>query len=1455
MQVFQPNDLICNRYKVIRKLGAGAMGSVYLCEDSVESGIKVALKVLVSDELDDQDVWAKGEYEALTRLRHPNLARVYNFGRIGDSKDYFIVSEFIKGVDLYSATEYLKYDELTDIIVQICRALEYIHSQGYVHFDIKPDNILVTRYKTIGLKEGSKVQYNEADLADGEKACAKPNVKLIDFGLAEKITGSFSFAIKGTLNYLAPEILNQKTPDRRADLYSLGVTLYQVVNRELPFYHEGMFGERTSVPLKTHDIFRAHMKNHPEFLKDLILRLLEENVEDRFQSAREVIHFINKHSGYHFDVETPETRASYFQASRLVGRRREMNILKDCLEQVFFPAAWREVRRVEPGEGDEDPGEEGAAAGEATPSSRHGEEGTAGDGASGEAPAAAVLVTGEMGAGKSRLLEEFQHHLKLRNFAYISGNCYEGNRKAYQPFIEVLRQLICNLGHDSEICSKYRPEILKLLPELAVGEEERREDGTRPDKEKQCFSERISQFLLEACAASPFVLAINNLHWVDEASLDLLENLLARIAELRKGGQPPAFLAVLSMRPEELYSDRLRDLLDSWREHGLSREIPVRRLKYSQIQELLCAVLNFTEMPEAFVAKLTECTGGNPLFVIETLKTLEDEGVIRNVGGTWSIKSANIERIDIPRRMDDLLGSRLEKLDPRKREILEVLAALDKPANPKAIQCLKRFADVPVLAELRNLEQTGITSKTFEGGKLHFQIAQPKVREIVYSRIPEEKRKRYHAELADFLLESYKGREDEILEEAAYHYQRSDRLEKAVEMAVQAGDHLKRIYANDRAYEYYLYVLERVEGDPDLFEVWTATHEKMGDLCTTMGRYEIADRSYGALLEPEVRSRLDPRRVVRVFLARGRVFEIQGDYDQALRCYKDASNFISTCDRKDLAGEKIRAFNSIGWVYVSTGKYEKAMAISLEALRVLEGAPEKMEHAMVYHTIGSANYYKGNFAEAVEYHRKSLQIRENLENIAEITTSLNSLASAHLAAAEYGEAAELLERALRASEETGDPYGRAVSLHHKARLFFAVGEAEKGWACLDESLSLSKLHNMRFLNTQNYIVRGKALLDRGEHGKAEGNYFRALTAFSKQANRWGLCTVLLRLSELHRLQGNVEEAKTAVAEARRYAGELGIHHLQVSGMVEEARILRELGEEGLAKALDLLEEAASLAERCRQPELIAEVHLELGETLVKARALKKAAEHYKRAEEKFNEVLESLPQAFRDTYRAARRVLFRNWKKSGGERKRAAPAAAGVPAADAPPAATEAGGAREAPPQPKLEERSLEKVNQLMAALLSGASLKGFLEDLLGSLLEVFGAEHAFALFVQGGSVIVEAEKAPEGKTGLDPEKALCLKLIGCTVASKAPYLLADVADDGEAARELESQGSAARSLLVAPFPIEGKWCGVLYLLNPRLPQGGDAGVFRIVAPFLNLASLAYRQLTPEAVPQAAAPR
>ena len=997
MQELQPNDTINNRYKVVRKLGAGAMGSVYLCEDSVKNHVKVALKILISEDLDDQDVWAKGEYEALTRLRHPNLARVYNFGRIDGANDYFIVSEFIKGLDLYSSTEYLNYEDLAEIIAQICRALEYIHSQGYVHFDIKPDNILVTRHKTVGMEEGSKVQFDGSYLIDDGAVLLKPIVKLIDFGLAEKITGTFSFAIKGTLNYLAPEILNGQTPDRRADLYSLGVTLYQVANRNLPFHQEmGNFPDEGIAPSSTRSqLFEMQMKNHPEFLRLLIMKLVEDKKEERFQSAKEVIHFINKHSDYTFEVETEETRASYFYSPKLVGRKREMNLLKEYHEKTFFPQRWREsraapeLRGIEVDEGGSEPAGE-LAAGEA----QEGDETT--DRSLALDVPVLLLVNGEMGSGKSRLLEEFQHFLRLNDIMSFSGNCYEYNNKAYEPLIQILQEIVYRHGLDSEIYRKYGRDIIKLLPDLPKRGVEEGSGSARLDQDRLYFIERMAQLLIEAAQISPYVMIVNNLHWVDEASIDLLAHFFDRLAEARER-EPVKLLVVASMRPDEPAPDSLRALLERGQETGQCKEILIRPLKHAQISEFLCSMLGFTEVPADFVTKLEEKTGGNPLFIVETLKALQDDGLIRHSSEGWIVRAANYDRIEIPQNMEDLLERRFSKCEPGKREILEVLSVLDKPVSPKFLQGLEPFRNVPMLLELRDLEQSGLVAKLFESGKLHFHIAQTKMREIIYANIDAENLRRYHGEIGAAFEDAYRGKEEEILEELAYHYQRSDQPGKALELAIRAGDRLKAIYANETACEYYLYVLDQVDGKPEHFQLWVEIQERLGELCTTMGRYEMADRSYTLLLDDEVFEGIEPTRILKIYINRGKVREIQGDYDSALTCYKDARNYLSNFKKTDLMIERIWVFDSIGRIYVNMGKYEKAMAISLETLRVIDKIPERMEHAMVYNTIGSASFYRGNIQEAIAYHRRSLEIKENLENIPETIISLNHLGSAFLA--------------------------------------------------------------------------------------------------------------------------------------------------------------------------------------------------------------------------------------------------------------------------------------------------------------------------------------------------------------------------------------------------------------------------------------------------------------------------
>ena len=1398
MQEFQLDETINKRYRVLRKLGAGAMGSVYLCEDSVENHAKVALKVLISENLDDQDVWAKGEYEALTRLRHPNLAKVYNFGRIDETDDYFIVSEFIKGIDLYSATEFLNYEELVDIIVQICRALEYIHSQGYVHFDIKPDNILVTRYKTMGIQEGSKVQFQvEPQVGEEASVYAKPNVKVIDFGLAEKITGSFSFAIKGTLNYLAPEILNGQTPDKRADLYSLGVTLYQVANRKLPFYQEfGAFDGVSRKDTKRSDLFEIHMKKHPEFLQELILKLLQEKPEDRYHSARDVIQTINRKSQYDFEVETAETRASYFFSARLVGRKKESNCLREFYERQFLTP-----RRGAANASQSD---------DASP-------------AEPESPSL-VVVSGEMGAGKSRLLEEFEHFLRLNGVPLFIGNCYEGNAKAYQPYIEILRHLIFGIGIDSEFFDKYSREVSRLLPDLRPRDRDAEGPGSafRPDKEKIYFIERMAQLLIETARECPYVLVINNLHWMDEASLDLTEKLLEHVVESREAGEDLGLLLIASLRPEEVSHSGLTGLLEGLRDEGKSRDIPVRRMKPSQIHELLCSMLNFSDVPEEFVNKLEETTGGNPLFIVETLKALEDEGVIKKGSDGWSVKATKFEHIQLPRSMEDVLSRRLVQFDQTKRRLLDVLSILGKPVSPKFVQTLRSFADTPILPHLRELEEAGVVAKLFDDRKLQFEIAQPKVREILYSKVEDDDRQRYHAEVAAALHDAYEGQEDEILEDLAYHYQRSGQREKAIALTLRAGDWLRRIFANERAFDCYVYVLEQVEGDAERIGVWADTQQKIGDLCVNLGRYGIAERSYAMLLADELEACLGPERVVKIHLSRGKVFEIQGDYDSALRSYKDARNYLGTFDKNKLTPERVHVFNSIGWIYVCMGRYEKAMAISLEALRVIEGLPEAMEHAIVYNTVGSANYFKGNVEQAINYHRKSLQIREHLENIPEITTSLNNLGTAYMAGSDYGEAYEHFNRAMANSEAIGDPYGRAVTFHNFAKLYYAVGQKAKGDGALDESLKLSKAYSMKYLNSQNFIVRGIAHKLSGSYSKAEGYLFRALTSYTKQGNRWGLSTVLLLLAELHRLSGNYVEARTSLDEARGYAEELHIDQLTASCQIEDARLVREAGDEvSLNKAVDILERSIGLVAKGENPETQSEVWYELAETLVRLRRLPEAKQYYELSERKLREVVDGLPEDFRSTY--SPHSTFQSAQRNQ-------PSVAATPAPIQSPEAVAA-----------TAQESLRRVSDLMGRLQSGESLQSFLSHWLAEILPVAEADLACCLAVRGEDVTLEASAHGDRPLGR-AEDFLCLDYVEQALAQKQIIHRPCVTNDPALVRALQSEAGRVTSLAIFPFAIPPADDGVLYLVNPSLPSTHDGAGF-VVQPFVNLVPLAYMQL------------
>lgn len=1400
MTTFQAEDFINHRYQVVRLLGQGAMGQVYLVEDMIKVHRLVALKVLKAENLEEADFWSKGEYEALTRLRHPNLAQVFDFARINDSDDFYIVSEFIRGEDLMTATEDIDFDELLDVIAQICRALEYIHTQGYVHFDIKPDNILVTRERSVGLDEGSKVQWSPDAPKGSDRGEGPPRVKLIDFGLAERITGTFNFAIKGTFHYVAPEIILGQTPDKRADLYSLGVSIYQLLTRELPFVDEdGKAVDRAKTNWR--EDVRRSLRQQPEWMIEIVTRLLEPNPDQRFTSAREIIQSLNAGSGRRYEIETAETQVSYLYSSRLVGRRKELNRLKEEAEAIFPTST-----RVQP-----KPGKSGDTSvvsrllrdgGKRTP---------------------LYLVSGEIGVGKSRLLDEFKHFLKMREIPVHIGNCYETNNDAYHPFREVIEQLALAVGLDSEVFQKHGVCVKRLCPRLRSSQEapESEENGFRPDKERLYFIDGLVNFIIDVAAATPCVVMVNNLHWADEASCELLAHLVEKVSEV--GAQLPNGLPLMligTLRNDETLTESQRTCFTALREDERVKEIAVRRFSRTQIAELIHSMLHLEEIPTPFLDRLEERTSGNPLFIVETLKTLQEEGIIARDGESWKIKGGgDLSRIEIPHGLEAILLRRVRGLDAQHQKILEALSVYDKPISSKLLERFPDFAHANVISCLRELENRGMVSKLLDGGRLQFTISQPKLREIIYDNIPDERRQLLHGLIADALLEANHDSVDEVIEDLAFHYQRSDRTGRSLEFTMRSGDLCRRVFAHDRAVLHYRLVIRQTERNAEHFKTWCETYEKIGDIGTLSGNFEMAQDSYDLLLQPhDLIGEIAPEMRARVLRKRGKVDEIRGEYDRALRNYKEARDLVDS-DPKSSTEEQIRVYNAIGWVYVCMGKYDKAMKISIDALRKIEGLEERSEHAMIFSTIGSSNYFKGNLEQAVEFHSRALEIRENLENVPDIIISLNNLGDAYLSSSEYMEALGYYTQALSQAEEIGDVFGRAMALHNLSKTYHALGDDAQAEGYLRDSLKFSRDFKMRYLNTLNYLLRGKLRRRRDELSKAESDLFRALGVFAKQGTRWGLAQCLLEVAELQNQRGHYDEALRLVREAIGNAVTLNVATLETRARLLELSILRSAGSADDEELQDRLNVLARGLESSKSVELLGQIEVERAELLVRMRQLDAARESFRRADEYFREISDRLPPELRDAYLAVRHVTnpevseaeFREVPAAPHEPVGVAQAEAGTIAVPAPRARE---GGAEFPPSDQQAE--MLRVASLLQEVGQTNSPRMFLQKVMTCVIQATHSDEGFLLIKDGDKVRILVALDKRLEKSRNPSQRICLEVLEEAWEQQASILASRVLDDPKV-REFEELYSAnVTSLAVLPIRIDAERMGALYLNNPH---------------------------------------
>ena len=257
------------RYEIIKELGKGAMGIVYLGKDP-KINREVAIKTLrFEDEFEPEDQKAMKERffreaESAGRLVHPNIVTIYDAGDDGDIS--YIAMELLSGTDLKdfaSKGKLLPPREVMETIAKVADALDYAHSESVVHRDIKPANIM--------------------RLTDGR-------IKVADFGIA-RITSQSKTAtgtVMGTPSYMAPEQLAGKRVDGRADLFSLGVTLYELLTGEKPFSGESVATLMYRIANEPHPAINTARADLPQGVQEIIDKALQKNPDQRYQRGGEM---------------------------------------------------------------------------------------------------------------------------------------------------------------------------------------------------------------------------------------------------------------------------------------------------------------------------------------------------------------------------------------------------------------------------------------------------------------------------------------------------------------------------------------------------------------------------------------------------------------------------------------------------------------------------------------------------------------------------------------------------------------------------------------------------------------------------------------------------------------------------------------------------------------------------------------------------------------------------------------------------------------------------------------------------------------------------------------------------------------------------------------------------------------------------------------------------------------
>ena len=710
-----PESFAGGRYTVRRFLGEGGRKRVYLAHDS-RLARDVAIAVIKTEGLDAPGLSrVQREAQAMGKLGdHPNIVTIHDVGEdagIGGQGQPYIVSQYMSGGAVDTLDLPLPIERTLDIARGVCRGLAHAHAHGIIHRDLKPGNVWLA--------------------ADG-------TAEIGDFGLAvafEQSRLTMGGMLVGTVAYMPPEqaLGSETTP--RADLYSLGCMLYEMVTGRPPFVSDNPTAV-ISQHINTPPVAPSwHADSCPQELEEIILRLLAKDPGERPASAGEVLSMLDR-------VDPAGKAATHSESNVLdrlalgvfVGREQELERLRKAFDNAV---------------------------------SGHG---------------GLVMLVGEPGIGKTRTTQELETYAKMRGAQVLWGRTHESaGAPPYWPWIQAGNQYA--LAHQDDLPTVIGPqmtpeainELTRIFPWLTQGANVGPpEEVSDPEVAQFRLFDAYTQYVRAIAAQGPLVIALDDLHWADKPTLLLLQHVARELSRMR-------VLVVGNYRDTDITrQSALSETLASLnRETGFDR-IVLRGLTRSEVAAYIKARANI-EPRRDVLDRIFEETEGNAFFLSEVVNLMAQEGTLtRN----------SISDIAIPDGVREALGRRLNRLTEETNELLQIAAIIGRDFTYDTLTLLGDRDEDALLKMIEEALEARVIEETDQAGRYRFTHAQ--MQETLLAELSTTRRVRLHGQVGEALEKRYGDRAEERAGRLAMHFSEAATLsprfsEKAAKYSAIAG--------------------------------------------------------------------------------------------------------------------------------------------------------------------------------------------------------------------------------------------------------------------------------------------------------------------------------------------------------------------------------------------------------------------------------------------------------------------------------------------------------------------------------------------------------------------------------------------------------------------------------------------------------------------------------------------